>query len=61
MCQVLGLSQAQRERESVCVCGLQGLHQFDPQGKEAEVVERELGVRVIRHAQKKPLGYVTGL
>ena len=61
MCVSSSGSVSSPERESVCVCGLQGLHQFDPQGKEAEVVERELGVRVIRHAQKKPLGYVTGL
>ena len=61
MCVKFWVCLKPRERERVCVCGLQGLHQFDPQGKEAEVVERELGVRVIRHAQKKPLGYVTGL
>jgi len=33
-----------------------GLAQYDPHGREAEAVERGLGVRVLRHAKKKPAG-----
>ena len=33
-----------------------GLKQFDPDGKEAEAIERALGIPVLRHAKKKPDG-----
>jgi len=33
-----------------------GLFQFDPDGKEAEIMEEALGIRVLRHREKKPGG-----
>lgn len=33
-----------------------GLHQFDPDGEEAARLEEAMGVRVLRHAEKKPAG-----
>lgn len=33
-----------------------GLSQFDPEGKEAEELERRLGLHVLRHVDKKPGG-----
>lgn len=35
-----------------------GLHQYDPDGREADEMERALGVRFVRHATKKPAGDV---
>ena len=35
-----------------------GLYQYDPDGKEADAMERALGVRFVRHATKKPAGDV---
>lgn len=33
-----------------------GLRQFDPEGTEAETIERALGIPVLRHDKKKPDG-----
>eukprot|EP00898_Chlorokybus_atmophyticus_P006473 jgi/Chlat1/6827/Chrsp51S09104 len=33
-----------------------GLQQYDPEGKKAERVEKQVGVRVLRHEAKKPAG-----
>lgn len=33
-----------------------GLYEYDPDGAQAAAVERELGVRVVRHRVKKPGG-----
>lgn len=33
-----------------------GLMQYDPDGKEAELLERALGIHVLRHKEKKPAG-----
>ena len=33
-----------------------GLEQFDPEGEEAEALEKALGVPVLRHKEKKPAG-----
>ena len=35
-----------------------GLFQYDPDGKEADAMERALGIKFIRHATKKPAGDV---
>ena len=31
-----------------------GLEQYDPNGMEAKHLEKELGIRVARHKEKKP-------
>jgi len=33
-----------------------GLHQYDPEGREAEHLESELNIAVLRHKDKKPAG-----
>jgi phosphatidylglycerophosphatase GEP4 len=33
-----------------------GLQQYDPQGQEADTLERAFGVHVLRHKDKKPAG-----
>ena len=33
-----------------------GLEQFDPEGAEAEGLEKALGIPVLRHKEKKPAG-----
>ena len=33
-----------------------GLKQYDPEGREADALEKALGVAVIRHSSKKPAG-----
>ena len=42
------------ERNVVLYSNSAGLRQYDPEGREAEMLERELGVRVLRHKYKKP-------
>ena len=33
-----------------------GLYQYDPEGHEADRMEAQLGIKVLRHAEKKPAG-----
>ena len=43
--------------ERVCVySNSAGLEQYDPNGMEAKHLEKELGIRVARHKEKKPSG-----
>ena len=42
------------ERNVVLYSNSAGLRQYDPEGREAALLERELGVRVLRHKYKKP-------
>jgi Mitochondrial PGP phosphatase len=41
---------------SLSVASAAGLEAFDPDGSEADAIERALGVPVLRHADKKPAG-----
>lgn len=52
------LEEARREfgGDVVLLSNSAGLAQYDPDGAVAEALEADLGVRVLRHASKKPAG-----
>jgi len=44
-------------KENVCIySNSAGLEQYDPEGIEADGLERDIGIRVARHKEKKPSG-----
>lgn len=36
-----------------------GLHEFDPDGKKADVLERAIGIKVIKHSKPNSLKYLS--